>query len=132
MSFDQPAFPIERVRLFSADGLVYRAFWHLVAARVGSLLCVPFHLVTGRCDAVQDYCPVPWEEVFAVLDEPFSGPCDHGLAHVVEAMEKVRQLDYMGIDPLQCDLDFIRPMENGTSKVMRMVHPCGVRYAVVM
>jgi hypothetical protein len=50
MSHMQPAFPIERVRLFATDGMIFRAFGHLLAARMGTLLLIPFNLVVGRCD----------------------------------------------------------------------------------
>jgi hypothetical protein len=126
-----PFFPIERLRLFATDGQVYRAFDHLIAARMGTLLLVPLHLVTGRCDALVDGCPVPWEELHAVIEYPsvrpltnpdkWNGTDDH-----------VQQLEYLGIDPSECVMDFISPLVNGEEKVLRLMHPCGVRYAVVV
>jgi len=59
---------IDILRGFSADGRLYRAFDHLIAARHGSLLMVPLIVLQGRFDGVVDGCPVPWEEVCAVLD----------------------------------------------------------------
>lgn len=125
-----PFFPIERLRLFATDGQVYRAFDHLIAARMGTLLLVPMHMVTGRCDAVVDGCPVPWEEVHAVLEYPSNfNPSQP--THVGGGDDDfVQQLEYLGIDPAACEADHIAPLVNGTEKVLRLVHPCGVRYAV--
>lgn len=126
-------FPLERLRLFSADGLVYRAFEHLIAARMDTLLLVPVHLVTGPWHlpsgrpAVVDGCPVPWEEVHAVLKYPVTHPLTQPAKWNVDI-----ELKYLGIDASACELDAIAPMVNGEEKVLRMVHPCGVRYAVVM
>jgi hypothetical protein len=120
-------FPIDRLQLFATDGQLYRAFDHLIAARMGTLLLVPFHLVVGRCDDVLDGCPVPWEEVFSVLEYPRQ--------HIYTALiqdDLIEQLIHLGIDVADCELDTIAPMVNGPEKVLRMAHPCGVRYAVVM
>jgi len=122
-----PFFPVERLQLFATDGQLYRAFDRLIAARMGTLLLVPFHLVIGRCDEVLDGCPVPWEDVFAVLEYPRQ--------HIYTALiqdDLVDQLKHLGIDVTACARDTIAPMVNGPEKVLRLVHPCGVRYAVVM
>ena len=130
---NEPFFPIERLRLFSADGQVYRAFNHLVAARMGTLLMVPMNLVAGRCNEVIDGCPVPWEEVHAVLEYP-AVRLSIQEAHVAywNFNYHVQQLKHLGIDPAECEMDHITPMVNGEEKVLRLVHPSGVRYAVVL
>jgi len=110
-------FPIERLRLFSANGQVYRAFHHLLAARMGSLLMVPLHLVLGRCDAVIDGCPVPWEEVHAVLDYPAVNPLTNPAKWDID--DHVAQFGYLGIAPAECVLDYITPMVGGEEKVLR-------------
>lgn len=131
-----PFFPIERLRLFAVDGAVYRAFHHLIAARMGTLLLVPMHLVTGPWHqpsgkpVVVDGCPVPWEEVHAVLEYPSVNPLTTPANWNVH--DHVQQLEYLGIDPAECEMDHITPMVYGEEKVLRLVHPCGVRYAVVM
>jgi hypothetical protein len=129
-----PFFPIERVRLFATDGAVFRAFDHLIAARMGTLLLVPMHLVTGRCDAVVDGCPVPWEEVYSILEyppiNPFTNPSKwSGMA---SRADQLQQLQYLGVDPDACEMDHITPMVNGRETVLRLIHPCGLRYAVVV
>lgn len=126
---NEPFFPIERLRLFSADGHVYRAFNHLVAARMGTLLLVPLRLMASQCGDVVDGCPVPCEEVHAVLEYPCTRPVNQSLS--VAMNDHVQQLEYLGLDPAMCELDHISPMVNGEEKVLRLVHPCGVRYAVV-
>lgn len=129
-------FPLEHLRLFAADGQVYRAFGHLIAARMGTLLMVPLRLVTGPFHlpdgkpALVDGCPVPHEEVFAVLQYQVTNPLTHPAKWNVD--DYIEQLEYLGIDTSACALDTITPMVNGEEKVLRLVHPCGVRYAVVM
>jgi hypothetical protein len=130
MSHMQPAFPIERVRLFATDGMIFRAFGHLLAARMGTLLLIPFNLVVGRCYAVVDGCPVPWEEVFAVLEYPSVNPqTDPNKWNAIN--NHVQQLVYLGLNPADCEIDYISPLANGKEKVLRFVHSCGVMYAVV-
>jgi hypothetical protein len=63
----------------------------------------------------------------AVLEYPSGNPATW---HVTD--DHVQQLEYLGIDPSECVMDFISPLVNGEEKVLRLVHPCGVRYAVVV
>lgn len=121
---------IDRVRAFANQGKVYRAFNHLIAARMGTLLMVPMQLIAGRCDDVIDGCPVPWEEVHAVLEYPVSSP--RPKRNWPWYQDHVQQLKSLGLDPAACELDFISPMVKGEEKVLRVKHPCGVRYAVVI
>ena len=126
-----PSIHISLLPSFSTDGQVYRAFGHLVVSRMGTLLLVPLHLVSGRCDEVVDGCPVNWEEVFAVLEYPAT----HPLTRPDEwrgTSNPLREMSRLGIDPSLCVLDHIAPMANGRETVLRLVHPCGVRYAEVM
>lgn len=133
-----PLFRIDLLRTFSADGNIYRAFGHLVSSRMGTLLLVPFHLVIGRCDDVVDGCPVPWEEVFAVLEYPVNLLTD--LLEIEIAYSVLTDPKFFPVlselFPVvyahEWEMDHITPMVNGTEKVFRFVHSCGVRYAVVM
>ncbi len=125
------AIPFGLLSLFSADRQVYRAFGHLIAARMGTLLLVPDRLVVGELNgAVLEGCPVPHEEVYAVLEYPTAKPLDPETQ--IGTNDHVHQLEYLGLDPADCDIDAIAPMVRGREKVLRLVHPCGVRYAVVM
>lgn len=124
-------FPIERLRLFSADGQVYRAYDHLIAARRGALLLVPQLMVVGRLIDVVGGCPVPWEEVHAVLQYPNNSPIRE-LRSLMPEVGYINRLGYLGFDLSEFDMDRIAPMVNGEEKVLRLVHPSGVRYAVVM
>lgn len=62
--------PIQTIAQFAHAGRVYRSFGHFLAAKTGALLAVPVGLATGDFSAVIDGCPVPWAEVFAVIDTP--------------------------------------------------------------
>jgi hypothetical protein len=119
---------IYHLRQFSADGQVYRAFHSLIVARMGALLLVPLHLVSGRCDQVIDGCPVPWEEVYAVLEYPVRPKQGEVRG---ELFKRVQMLSLVGLDPTECDMDHIAPMVNGRESVLRLVHSSGVRFAVV-
>ena len=128
-----PFFSVERLQLFATDGQLYRAFGYLVASKTGTLLLVPFHLVIGRCDEVLDGCPVPWEDVFAVLEYQHAGEINPAPANWrIGVVNMLKTLTSLGLDQEGCVLDHIQPMFHGPEKVLRLVHPCGVRYAVVM
>lgn len=123
--------PLNLLSLFSSDRQVFRAFGYLIAARIGTLLLVPPHLVLGDLTNVIDGSPVPSEEVYAVLEYPPVHPLTNPAAWP-SINDHVQQLQYLGMDPDEFELDTISPMVHGTEKVLRMVHPSGVRYAVVM
>lgn len=65
---------VETVARFAGDGRVWRAFDHLLAAGPGRLLLVPVGLADGDLTGVIDGCPVPWGEVWAVVDVPLAAP----------------------------------------------------------
>lgn len=46
---------------------LYRAYGHLIAARLGMTLMVPVGALSGRLLPVLDQCPVPWLEATAIL-----------------------------------------------------------------
>lgn len=112
---------------FSADGRIYRAFGHLIAARNGTVLLAPIHAVQGRLTEVVDGCPVPWEEVDAVLGARFdkalafgfSESCGYGAA--VRQMARLAEVGW-DVEPLR-----LRP-ESGAVWAFR--HESGLRYAV--
>lgn len=65
--------PLETLAAFAQDGQAFRSFNHLIFARLGALLLVPVWVAVGDLRQVFDGCPVPWEEVFDVLDAPAAG-----------------------------------------------------------
>lgn len=124
--------PIEAMQLFANEGRVYRAFDHLIAARPGALMIVPIRLVTGSVQDVIDGCPVPHEEVYAVLEYQSADPV-HCLRSTMPELTQINRLGYLGFDLYEFTVDRISPMVNGhADNVLRLSHPSGVRYAVVM
>ena len=59
---------IENLLTFSADGRIYRAFDHAVIAAMGMVVAVPLEQTEGRLINLIDQSPVPWQELWAVLD----------------------------------------------------------------
>lgn len=118
---------ISALEPFSADGTIYRAFDHLIASRMGTVLLAPIHAVQGDLTQVVDGCPVPWEEVGAVLDAPFDQALDFGLADGFGYGPAVRQMARLAetgwdMAPLR-----LRPE---ASAVWAFRHVSGLRYAV--
>lgn len=52
----------------SFDGRAYRAYGYLLSAERGRLLAVPVAAADGWLADAVDGCPVPWDEVLAVLE----------------------------------------------------------------
>lgn len=116
-----PHLPLEKLLPFAQDGRVFRAYDHLILARVGALLMVPVFRVSGDLRRVVDGCPVPWEEVCDVLDAPamtvavcLNPPSD--LAHLA---------------PIGWKREFFH-LARRDRRVKRLVHTVtGMRYAEV-
>lgn len=127
---NRASIPFGLLSLFAADRQVYRAFGHLIAARMGTLLLVPDNLVVGEPGGVVlEGCPVPHEEVYAVLEYKSSHQVDPFAGHAWNDM--LQQIEYLGINAIDCEMDYISPMVRGEEKVLRLTHPSGVRYAAV-
>lgn len=118
-----PAFlriPLETLSNFSQDGRVFRSFDHLIFARAGALLLVPVWAAVGDLRRVVDGCPVPWEEVFDVLDAPAAG-VSVGDPEIVPA-----PLRALAGDGWQLQLFCLARREK---KTRRFVHSSGIRFA---
>lgn len=120
---------IEELRRFSQDGALYRAYDHLIAAAHGVLLVAPLIVVQGRFDRVVDGCPVPWEEVFAVIDSE-SLPFMMDLVRMPQITAELDRLDSLGLDRHQWEFDFIGTHDDTRRNILRLTHVSGVRYAV--
>ena len=59
---------IATLQRFASDGLVYRAFDHAVVAAMGLVVAVPLWHTEGCLKELPDQSPVPWMELWAVLD----------------------------------------------------------------
>lgn len=112
--------PLETLTRFSHDGRVFRSFDHLILPRSGALLLVPVWMATGDLRRVVDGCPVPWEEVFDVLDAPAAG-VSVGDAEVVP-------LPLRGLIADGWQLQVFR-LARREKTTRRFVHPSGIRFA---
>lgn len=118
-----PAFfrlPLETLAGFSQDGRVFRSFDHLILPKNGELLLVPVWAATGDFRRVIDGCPVPWEEVFDVLDAPAMG-VSVGDPEIVPS-----PLRALAGDDWQLQLFRLARREK---KTRRFVHSSGIRFA---
>ncbi|MBU1692319.1 MAG: hypothetical protein KJ958_00865 [Gammaproteobacteria bacterium] len=118
---------ISALSTFSADGNIYRAFDHLIAARMGTVLLAPIHAVQGDLTQVVDGCPVPWEEVGAVLDAPFDQASDFGLDDYYGYGSAIQQMARLAAVGWDMELLRLRPE---ASAVWAFRHVSGLRYAV--
>lgn len=59
---------IENLLTFAADGRIYRAFDHAVIAAMGMVVAIPLEQAEGSLCGLIDQSPVPWQELWAVLD----------------------------------------------------------------
>jgi hypothetical protein len=114
---------------FSADGRVYRAYDHLIAATHGMLLVAPLIVVQGRFHDVVDGCPVPWEEVYGLIDSPHS-PAMMDLVQLPVISFELDRLHPLGLDRNQWEFDFIGTHDDSRRNILRFTHASGVRCAI--
>ena len=114
------------VSRFAGDGRVWRAFDHLLAAGPGRLLLVPVGLADGDMTGVVDGCPVPWPEVWALLDAPPAAP-----APVPErALARMWPDLALQLTPFGWERDVV-PAGATVPTMTRLVGPDGVRAALL-
>ena len=61
-------FSIMTLAKHSKDGRVYRSFDHVIVATCGMVVAVPMTQVSGSLAELAPYCPLPWQEMWAILD----------------------------------------------------------------
>lgn len=68
---------------------IYRAYDHLIAARLGMVLMVPVGAVSGALTSIIDSCPVPWREATAVLAVEYGKAADLSLMKLVGQSQQI-------------------------------------------
>lgn len=119
--------PLAAIAAFSRDARVFRAFDHLLAADFGQVLCVPVRAVAGDLTGVVDGCPVPWEEVCAVLDTPPNSP--------VPLPGQALELEFPELGRITADLwrsDRIGIGPAPARSILRLTHDSGLRFALAL
>lgn len=123
---DRLTVPIELLLTFSESGLLYRAYDHIIAATTFSLLVVPIQHVSGSFKkTVLDGCPVPWEEVLDLIE---AEGADTNRASDVSYIWPY--LDCLYALHAQMQFDRISLFGNTTKNIIRVTHPCGLRFAM--
>lgn len=110
---------------FSCDGLVYRAFDHLLAVRSGVIFAVPVLLVHGDMRRVVDRCPVPYGDVLATIGE-LDRPAIAGQLFRFKAQAGYEAAKCIA----NCENFYAGDCDRGRVRVMRC--PCGVSFAATM
>lgn len=119
--------PVSSVARFAVDGRVWRAFDHLLATGPGRLALFPVGLVDGDLTRVVDGCPVPWAEVWAVIDAP-EAPA--GRVLTPEALARLAPLAAAHLPPHGWWMDVV-PSRATVPTVTRLTAPCGARLALL-
>lgn len=117
--------PLSLLAAFSADGRVYRAFDHYIAAGAGRLLLVPAALAYGDRAAVVAGCPVPVEDMSVLLDAPQELPAQ--LKDRDPLLRFLRSFAESG-----WRYDYVPMMPGQRRRVLRVMNDNGIRYAEVV
>ena len=115
---------------FSSDRKIYRAYDHLIAATHGSLVLAPLIVMQGRFHDVVDGCPVPWEEVNAVIEAPHTPFCLE-LSKLESVKCELDRYNPLGLDRNGWEFDFIGTFDDSHRNILRFKHDSGVRCATV-
>lgn len=117
---------IHTITAFAHDRRVWRAFDHLLAAGRGRLLLVPVGLADGILTGVVDGCPVPWEEVWAVLDAAPQSPAPMSPDRLARVAPQVATR----FSPFGWVRDVVAARAT-VPTLTRLTGPDGVRYAML-
>lgn len=117
---------VATIARFAGDGRVWRSFDHLLATGPGRLLLVPVGHAEGDLTAVTDGCPVPWQEVWAVLDAPAVAPV--GVS--AERLARLAPLAAVHFQPHGWLRDVV-PAAGSVPTLTRLSGPEGVRLALL-
>jgi hypothetical protein len=115
---------------YSSDHKIYRAYDHLIAATHGSLVMAPLIVMQGRFHDVVDGCPVPWEEVYALIESPHA-PFMLELSVMESIKLELDRYDPLGLDRNGWEFDFIGAHDDERRSILRFSHISGVRCATV-
>lgn len=106
-------------------GQVWRAFDHLIGVGPGRLLVVPVGLADGNLARVRDGCPVPWQEVFTLIDVP-ADPAARVL--LPEQLARLAPLVAVHFAPFGWVHDVV-PAGGAVPTMTRLTGPTGERFA---
>lgn len=73
-----------------ATDLMYRAYGHLIAVRLGMTLMVPVGETAGPLHPILDRCPVPWLEATAILDVQYEAAAPLSLVTLVQQGQSIQ------------------------------------------
>lgn len=119
-------FSVSAMAAFSATRQVHRSFGHLIAAGHGSLLVVPVAFAAGDLRTVVDGCPVPWVEVWTLIDSQPSSPVAVPADLVAYQYPELASVVAEG-----WRMDFVPLGQAARPTYFRLTHRSGIRFAHV-
>ena len=84
--------PVSVLKKYSYKGVCYRCFDHVIAVQSGLVVAVPTTIVSGPVQGVHPYCPLPWEEMWAILDTAPSAEAEFDtdlFAHIPQILNEL-------------------------------------------
>lgn len=120
-------FPLPDLAAFCAPGVaLYRSFDHVIAAKSGAILLAPVGKVGGDLRQLRDGCPVPWKEVWEVIDTPTPSGQWLPPAELIALAPRLA----LAFSPYGWTKDLLRFSPHGLVAI-RLCHENGLRFAFV-
>lgn len=117
--------PLDVLGRFSADGQVYRAFGHSIAAGRDVIVFAPLAVCDGDLTTVIDRCPIPWQEACAIIDD-----AGQNRRAVDARFDRILGVRFRDLAPTNWDVDEVAFAP--ALLAARLTHPSGIKVAAAL